>query len=140
MSFRIKMTDIKGEIAHLTIVLDKKMCTPQSKVTVVHIAEKKKPQASTLSQQYEMYLRAIFDHLNLNMNETISVSVALNVIFEFYRHCGDPKEEHSKLLQHTVITKVLTSMARENLNKITQDKELEWGQVCFFFFFFFFLA
>ncbi|ETN97937.1 hypothetical protein RFI_39585, partial [Reticulomyxa filosa] len=128
MSFRIKMLDIKGEIAHITIVPDKKMCTPQSKVTVVHIPEKKKLQASILSQQYEMYLRAIVDHLNWDMNETISVSVALNVISEFYRHCNDSKEEHSKLLQSSLLTRVLTSMARENLNKITQDKELEWGQ------------
>ncbi|ETO00474.1 hypothetical protein RFI_36970, partial [Reticulomyxa filosa] len=130
MSFRIKMKEIKGEYIYITtVVLDKKMCTPQSKVTIVRIPEKKKPQASALSQQHEMYLKAIVDHLNLNMNETISVSVALNVISEFDRHCNDSKEEHSKLLQPSLLARVLAPMARENFNKITQDKELEWRQM-----------
>ncbi|ETO07300.1 hypothetical protein RFI_30093 [Reticulomyxa filosa] len=134
ISFYIKMTETKADNTQVASIIDKRMCTFRSQVTVIHIPERKKFTNLTTVQQFEEYLHAIFEYLNWNMNETIPVSIALNVINEFLRHCIDSKEEHAKAIQYGSILKTLSLMTRENLNKITQDKELEWGQVYLFLF------
>ncbi|ETO03144.1 hypothetical protein RFI_34265 [Reticulomyxa filosa] len=132
ISFYIKMTETKADNTQVTSIIDKRTRTFRSQVTVIHIPEKKKLSNLTITQQYEIYFWAIFEHLNWSMNETIPVSVALNAISEFLRHCSDPKEEHSKMIQYGSMITTLLSLTRDSLNKITQDKELEWGQVYHF--------